>query len=103
MNMTMLNYESALLGVADFLRDKVADYLDINRHHVLITKLAVEPMWESQDEDSYSCAREVAYKEDANEEEWLVWFHVEGPEIFKDLIMKIEDFQAGLIDDDEEN
>ena len=42
--MTTLNFENALCGVADYLRDKVADRLDVNRNHIFITKIEFDTM-----------------------------------------------------------
>lgn len=102
--MTTLNFENALCGVADYLRDKVADRLDVNRNHIFITKIEFDTIWELDDEQQYQCARVFAYREDASEEKWMVWYHQEiNATFFKDIIMTKEEFEAGFDDGDEEN
>ena len=101
--MNIVNFENALEAVSTYLQERVADRLDVNRNHIFVTKITTETMWELDDEEGYQCARMFAYREDASEEKWLVWYHQEvGGAFFKDLIMTEEEFKAGFPEDDEE-
>ena len=100
--MTIINYENALCGITDYLREKVADRLDVNRNHITITKVAAETFWELESEEEYQCARMFAYREDASEDSWMVWYHQEKDTgYFRDLVMTEEEFKAGFDNGDD--
>ena len=101
--MSIVNFENALEAVSEYLQEKVADRLDVNRNHIFVTKITTETIWELESEDGYQCARMFAYREDASEDNWMVWYHKENNTgAFKDIIMTEEEFDAGFDNGEEE-
>ena len=114
-----MNMTHALSAIKETLQNKVADYLDVNRHHIQITLLDTELIGEDiidWDADEYDAAegREFEtyyrfgyqYREDTKHLDWgedtfMIWLHTEGDNTIEggfDTVMTEEEFDKRFED-----
>ena len=114
--MKQIDFEEALNSLSEMLREKVADYLDVNRQHIRITyietDLVFENTWDELEEGEpdwfetyYSFGYQFRKKLDNKlygEEVTMVWQHTRTTDVlfgtnFEDVVMTVEEFEE-LVD-----
>ena len=110
--MENFNFEDALYGIKDMLRDLVADYLDVNRGHIMIGNLYTQLVgedcydWDNDPEDACAGVQgetyymfDYQYRKDKRtldyeESKEMYWKHVDYEGRHRDEVMTQVEFDA---------